>query len=291
MRGTQGFNFMGQAPMAELQIPPASVFPAIIAIQMEKIDEKVRDSMALYKKAVEETGKGVSRSEKSSAHMQKPEHQEVAKSDMETRSYSLIYFNPESRTAEVVDEDVSISYEDETEQVIEEALAQRSAQDAYERVANPLIREHVDEQLLKEIMDKIKIESPSPFGGGAAVTVSYEALGPKLLEQYGEKIIALELAEKRKLSIEERLAAQISVVDEAIKHLDSQHADVRKVVAELPPLSSARAIALFRKKRIQKKVVRDLLVKDLEFLKAFKGRFSALRVQDVLKIALRMKKE
>jgi hypothetical protein len=291
MLSAQGFDFMSQAPLEELQLPAASVFPAIIAITLTKADEKAKDSMAAFKNAMDDTGNKASRSEKTPSTMQRPANQEVAKESMEKRSYSLVYFNPESKKAEVVEEEASIAYEDETEQVIEEALAQRSAQGAYERVANPLIRECVDERLLQEIMDKIKLESPSPFGGGAAVMVNYEGLSPKLAEQYGDKLIAIELAEKRKLGIEERLAANIQIVDETIKHIDVPHADVRKELIALPPLSRARALALFRKKRIQKKVLRDLLCKDREFLKALKSRFSALRVQDILKVALRIEKE
>ena len=304
-------EFMQQSPLMDLQVPVQSVFPTVLALP----PDMAKDSLARYRQNIEdqkpapakkedtkgalgpqvapmETAVETARTAKKSSDFQKPEGQEVVKADMETRTYSLVYYNPESKRAELVEESVSISYEDETEQAMEEALGQRSAYSAFSLIATPLIREQVDEQMLKEIMDRIRIEAPSPFGGGAAVKVEYTSLSPKLLEEYGEKIIALEVAEKRKANVEERIAAQIVVVDAVVKALEQPHANIHKVVEALPPLSRERIVALYSmKKRVQKKTVLELLLKDKQFLSALRVRISAMRVGDILEVVRKIKKK
>lgn len=288
LKMVQNLEFMQQDPLAELQIPMQMIFPTVLAIS--KISEKVEDEARKYRQTWGNANARTARSEKKQSDLQKPDRQEVSKMEKETSTYSLVYFNPETKNAEIVEGSVSLAYEDETEQVIEEALGQRSALGMYSLIATPLIREQVDERMMQEIMDRIKIESPSPFGGGAPVRVTYESLSPKIMEEYGEKIIALEIAEKRKMSMEERLAAQIHIVGEVLKNFDLPKKDTREAIMALPPLSRARTIAIFRKKRISRKVVRDLLLKDLQFLKAVKQKVGAMRVQDILRVVLKIKK-
>lgn len=289
MLSMHALEFMQMAPLAELQIPMQAVFPTVLALNEDRIMERNLEAAGKSKQAWEDVKAPVRKSEKEQSRTNKPEKQEIAKSDRETNTYSLIYFNPESKKAEVVEETVTINYEDEAQQVIEEALGQRSAYGIYSHIASQLIIEQIDERRLQEILDKIKIESPSPFGGGAGVKVSFEGVSPKLLQEYGDRIVALEIAEKRKLNLEEKLAAQVQLIDELIKNLDEPHPDSRQLAGKLPPLSRERTLALFRKKRISKKEVRDLLLKDLQFLKAAKEKVGAMRVQDILKVVLKIK--
>lgn len=285
-------EFAQQAPLLELQLPLKSVFPTVLALAEEGL-KRMSEEVRKYKDNIEQisiSGKALRKAEKSYDITQKPAGQEIAKAEVETHTYLLVYFNPETKKAEVIEGKIILTYEDETQQAIEEALGRRSANAAFELVAAPMIREHIDERMLQEIIDRIKIESPSPFGGGAAVKVSYEGLSPKLLEQYGEQIIALEIAEKRKLTLEEKLAAQIKVVDEVVKQIENPSVQPRQALKALPPLSKARMLALFRKKRIQRRQLKELLLKDRMFLGALKKRLSAMRVGDILRAVLKMKK-
>lgn len=291
MMEKQVLEFMGLNPLVELQVAAKDVFPAVLALQETEMRETQEEAGTKLAKAYAETRQYVEKVEKHTSTLQKPAKQEVAKSEVETSTYHLVYFNPETKKAETVEGSVSINYEDETQQVIEEALGQRSAYAAYSFVAAPLVMEHVDEQLMQEIMKKIKIESPDPFAGGAPVQVHPEVLSKKLLEQYGDEIIALEVAEKRRASLEERIALQIMVVDSVVRKLEFGGQNTRKLVEALPPLTKARTLALFRKnKRISRKQVRELLEKDLQFLGAMKTKVGAMGAGDILKAVLKIKK-
>lgn len=287
----EGFDFSHQNPMAEIQVPMNSIFPTVLAMISESMAQNLQGNALKSKQLWDDTKAYVSKTEKSTNPTQKPDKQEVARSDKETSTYALVYYNPETKQSEVVEGSVSINYEDETEQAIEEGLGQRSTYGMYSLVASQLIREEINEQKMQEIMERIKFESPDPFGGGTAIKVNYEGLSPKLLEQYGDQIIALELAEKKKGELVDRMAAQIRLVDELVKNLGKQDSDARKLVAKLPPLSRERMLALFRKKRISKKIVKELLLKDEMFLAAAKEKMGAMRIQDILKVVMKIKPE
>ncbi len=174
--------------------------------------------------------------------------------------------------------------------MIEESLGQRSTYGIYSFVASQIIRQEIDEVRLQEILNRIKIESPPPFGGGSAVKVVYDG-NPKMKQEYADIIAALEIAEKRRLTMEEKLAAHAQMVDEAVRNLQLRGSDAHTLVQALPPLTRERTLAIFRKnKRTPKKEVQQLLMKDLFFLKASKEKMAAMRVQDILKVMLKIKK-
>ncbi|MFA5077417.1 MAG: hypothetical protein WC488_03240 [Candidatus Micrarchaeia archaeon] len=355
-------------PMVELSVPVQSFFPTMLAINAELMAEKTKEAGLKMHKLVENTKGFVGKSERQQSSFQKPDKQEIAKGETETKTYCLVYFNPETRKSEIVEGEVSLQYEDETQQVIEEGLGQRSAYNIYSYIATPMIKEYVDEAVLREIMDKIKIESPDPFGGGSAVIVAHEdikgqvaekkegeakaeaakaqtvhsaqleiksaaavrqaeivavqpaiappiqvknekmdgkkaeivavhpikinyaALDKKTLEKYGEKIIALEVAEKRRIGVEEQLSTNIVVVDSVVRKLELPGADRQKLVEALPVLTRARVKGLIRKnKRTTKKQIRDFLLKDSQFLRAVKTKVGAMRVTDIFKAVLKLK--
>ncbi|MBU0586683.1 hypothetical protein KJ780_04160, partial [Candidatus Micrarchaeota archaeon] len=95
--------------------------------------------------------------------------------------------------------------------------------------------------------------------------------------------------DQRKKTVEDRLAAQIQVVDEVVKELEKKK-NIKKELARLPPLSRIRMESILRRRR-NRGVVRNLLTKDLEFLGASKKIISGMRVLDVLRIALKLKKD
>ncbi len=290
-RMLERFDFMQQSPLTELELPTSAVFPTVLAMQSDTIAGKMADFGLKAKQAWEETKTYVSKSEKTHNTLRKPEKQEAAKSEKETSTYILVYLNPETKKAEMVEGKVTINYEDETQQIIEEALGMRSAYGMYSLVATPMIREQIDERLMEEILEKIKYENPDPFGGGTAVKVNYEALSPKLIKEYGDKIIAFEVAEKRRQMLEERIEEQMVVVEAVVRKLDAPHLHTKEVLHQLSPLMMERMLALFReKKRLSKKEVRKLLLKDLQFLSAAKTKLGAMRVQDILKVVLKIKK-
>lgn len=284
-------KFIQLNPLVDLAIAPNAVFPTVMAFIQNEMSKKIKDAGAKLRKA-EKKMEYVSKHEKHKDLFQKTHIEENAKTDREFHTYYLVYFNPETKKADIIEGTVLLEYEDETQQVIEESLGQRSAYSIYSMIAMPLIREQVDEQLLQEIKDKIKIETPDPFGGGTPVHISSETVSKKIIEEYGDKIIALEVAEKRKQMLEEKMAAQIMVADSVVKKLESNNQNIRKLLEVLPPLSRARMLALFRKgKRISKKQIRELLIKDIKFLSAVKSKLSSMRAEDVLKTVLKIKND
>lgn len=287
----QAFDFKEQNPLADLQLSVNVVFPTILALQELKMNEKMRDNAFKTKQLWSGTEAQFNKSQKIPDPVKKPNKQGIAKSDKETTTYTLVYFNPESKKTEVIAGDVSINYTDETQQVIEESIGQRSIYGMYDLITHPLIREHIDERLLQEMMDTIKIETAPSFGGGVGICITSEATSKKMIETYGDKIIALQIAEQKKFNLEERLARHIQVIDEVVKNIGQPGGNVCMKLAKLPPLSKERLLALSkRKKRISKKEVQEILLKDFQFLKAAKQRISAMRIQDIFSVFLKIKK-
>lgn len=281
------FDFKYQTPLTELQIPMNSVFPTILAIFENRLNENMREAICKNKQTSEETKEYISKPEKTSKQFGKSDKQNTKS---ETNTYALIYYNPESKKAELIEGSVSLNYEDTTQQAIEEGLAQRSTYGMYSLIATQMIRENVDEQLMREIMARIKIEHPDPFGGGVARQVNYKGLNQKILEEYRDKIIAFEVSEKKKTELEEKIAVHIKLVDEIIIKMESQNSDVCELISKLPPLSKERMFTLFRKKKISKAQIITLLLKDNQFLKAVKEKINSMSVQDILHVVLNLKK-
>ncbi|MBU0586556.1 hypothetical protein KJ780_03520 [Candidatus Micrarchaeota archaeon] len=192
MLENEKFKFSQQNPLADLELKPAAVFPTVLAIRHEEEMSKILSG----KKIANKTSKTI-------GAVSKPQGQEIDKKEMETTTYSLVYFNPELKKADVIEGSVSLAYEDETQQVIEESLGQRSAQGIYSHVASPIIREGVDEVMLQKIMERIKVESPDPFGGGAAVQIAGKKHELDTIEEFGDKLICFEIADQRKKTVED----------------------------------------------------------------------------------------
>lgn len=273
------FEFSNQTPLIDLQLSMSTAFPTILAMQRYNMDRAMYTQMYESEQAWKTTKAYFSSSERKSKG-----------DNRATKTYALVYFNPETKKAEVIEKTISLHYENTAQRVLEEAVAQRSAYEIYSHVATPIIRQHVDQALLEEILNKIKIESPDPFGGEVGVGITSKNISPALMSEYGEKIIAFQIAEKKRKKIEEEVLKQILVVDETIKNLEHPHHKIKNLISLLPPLTRERVLALYKKKKCTtRKEIHDFLLKDLIFLKAVKQKICALRVQDIVKIILKIK--
>ncbi|MEW6528913.1 MAG: hypothetical protein AB1391_03420 [Candidatus Micrarchaeota archaeon] len=286
MRMLEGFKFGQQNPLAELQIPINSVFPTILAIIENKLSENMRDEIYKNKQLLVETKNYFSQPEKTL--VSKKIDKQIAKN--ETNTYALVYYNPESKKAELVEETVSLNYEDTAQQILEEGLGQRSTYGLYSFIVAQIIKEQIDEPLLREIMARIKIEQPDPFGGGTAIQVNYAVFDKKTLEKYSSKIIALNDAQYKKAELEEKIAAHIELIDKIVENMQHTNSDMLELIMKLPPLSRERMLALFRKKKISKKQIVELLLKDNTFLKAVKEKTKLMDIIDILQVVQNLKK-
>jgi hypothetical protein len=156
--------FMCHNPLGEVQLRTADMFPTVVAFIMDYV---VSPKGASHSKDSTPSQKIEVQQSKASSTSK----QETAKADTERTSYALVYYNPELKKAEVVEGSVSITYEDETEQAIEESLAQRSAYDLYNHVVAPMMVEKINLEMIHEIESKTKIEPAPPFSGGSAVKI------------------------------------------------------------------------------------------------------------------------
>ena len=278
------FKFSKENPLADLKLEMNAIFPAVLALKPE-IGGKAAESASGWSNREH----AVSKKDVESSSLQKPSGQEVSKKDIETTSYSLVYFNPETNKAEVVKGSVSLAYEDETQQAIEESLGQRSAHGIFLNIGGPLIKEKVNEDVLNEILRSIKLDSPDPFGGGTGVQIKTEKIAAGIVEKHGDQIIALEVAESRREAVEKKLDEHIIIVEDAIANLRKKGSKMPEILETLPPLTHERMIALCEKrKNMPKKEIVDLLERDTQFLKAMRNRVENLSISDILAVALKI---
>ena len=198
------------------------------------------------------------------------------------KEYTLTYYNPSMKKAEVFVGSVDLQTKDIAQQVIEESTGMASTYKLYSYVVSPLMVEKVDQRILEEILSEREYGTPPNFGGAAAVVVS-SGKGEK---EKREIVIAREsLIEtlNRKESLENRIVIEIVAVDSAIKSLNKGKS-VKDALKKLGPVSRMRYFTVYEKKKISKKLITELLMKDVKFLKSVKKELSNLSLDGLLSI-------
>jgi len=226
------------------------------------------------------------------------------KSKLESGSvteFSLMYYNPELRKVEMVEEKITMksdSYSSPEQQAVEEAAGQKSMYSPYSLIGSPIMMEKVNPYIFESVLSRIEVDNPKPFGGASAVHVPNQAFATleQKLQSEGreEEIVALNAIREvqvNKESLVKAIGKEILILEQAIKALQETERKEDKIIDRLPPLSRIRYMALLRKKAgLERTLVTDLLIADMEFLESMKKRLTRMNIREFFEIVKRFKK-
>lgn len=210
-----------------------------------------------------------------------------SKSEKETStSYTITYYNPELKKAEVLETKSDIRIKDIATQMIEESVAGQSALPIYKYISTPLLRTEVVPWKLEQILAEREYGTPPPPPSGAAVTpVKVVATKESEIEAEKKKSEELKsyLAEVvvRKEESELKLDEEILLLEETVEALRKGE-EIDKVLDRLPPLSRARYILALRKKMLGREAVIRILIRDASFLKNVKKKLELFTLEDLV---------
>lgn len=209
------------------------------------------------------------------------------KKDKETsRSYTITYYNPELKKAEVLESSSDIKIKDYTTQMIEESVAAQSAYPLYKYIGAPIIRTEVLPWKLEEILAEREYGTPPPPPSGAAVTpvkviAMKESEIVALRKKEEELRDAVEEAIVRKEESELKVQEEIVLLEETVEALRKGD-DIDKVLDRLPPLSRARYILALRKKMLGRQAIISILLRDASFLKNIRKKLELFTMDDLV---------
>ena len=293
----QMFDFSQMSPLLEQRMLLEQMMLPMLLMQIRMHSERSYQQMS---QAMAEESEREIRGDTLSRSETKTSDKKTRFESGETTEFSLMYYNPELRKVEVVEEKISMrsdSYSSPEQQTVEEAVAQKSMFGPYSMIASPIMLEKINPYILESVLSKIEVGSPGPFGGSAAVHIPNQAfaqLEHKLQKEGAEEeIVALgalkEVHSNKDLFIK-AVGKEILVLEEAIKSLQETEKKEEKILERLPALSRIRYLALLKKKAsLERTLVADLLISDVEFLEAMRKRLKKMSMRDFVEIAKKFK--
>ena len=189
-------------------------------------------------------------------------------------TYSILYLDPVSGETDTIKREESIEIDDPAERVIEESLASSSMYPLYDFIAQPLVVQQVDPVKLQQILDSREYGTPPKFGGPAIVRPDMKKSEIVAYEKAAEQAVL------RKEEEEKKTLQEIITFDAVIKSIQKGE-DVEEALSRLPPLSRARYLLLFRKKKISKEILLKMLFKELHFLNGIKKKLMMFSIDDL----------
>ncbi|HSB47746.1 MAG TPA: hypothetical protein VLD37_07080 [Candidatus Bilamarchaeum sp.] len=201
-------------------------------------------------------------------------------------SYTISYYNPELKKAEVLEAQSEIKIQDIATKTIEETLAAQSVYSLYKYIGMPLIRTEVLPWKLEEILSQREYGTPPPPPSGASVApVKVIALKESeivALKKKEEEIkSAIEEAIVRKEESELKVEEELLVLEETVEALRKGE-EIDKVIERLPPLSRARYMLVLRKKQLGRQAIIALLLRDAGFLKSVRKKLELFTLDDLV---------
>ncbi len=307
------FDFAAANPMAAslMQNPSQAIAPILLLQLMEQSNREVnRLSESMHegsKKAIQQKH---SEDKKTTSTEESTQVQ-----DVEKVSFNLVYYNPILNETQVIPEEVSASVSDyakktkgkSTEEQLEDARAamavdlaagEKSTYPIYTNIATLLVTQQVDPIKLEIALSKIEIETPKPFGGGAAVLIKpevFDRLEHELKDEgLKQEIVALEVIKNVEHSRQD-VIKEIEVVsasfEKVITELEETEKPMNKAIKELPELSRQRySLLLKRRKKVAETLVVDMLITDLEFLTVVKKKLKTMSIRELIDTLKRLKR-
>ena len=292
-RMAQFFKFGEVSPLMEQMLLAQTLSAPILFLQKKYAEEE------LYRmdQAMREEAEEGAREERTEAVSEGPEVKGGEHKETAATHFTLLYYNPELKKTEVIQEDVSLKYSDYSgpeQQAVEESVSQKSTYPVYSLVTSPLMRTKVNPYILEAVLSRIEVVSPSPFGGGAPVPLASQEAKAAMQEIADDgsaaEIVAVEAIREladRKAAVEKELDREIIALEEAVQALQETDKPEKKIMEKLPPLSRARFQALMRsRKKVERTLLADLLLLDAEFLVTFRKNLAKTglrKLADILK--------
>lgn len=202
----------------------------------------------------------------------------------ESETYTISYYNPNLDRYEVLESTTTIVMDDTVKKKIEETTGVQNVYPLYSFIVTPIMLKEINPYILKEILENREYGTPPPSGGATAMRIRVTEAEPAKI---GEAKGAIEEAIRRKESAEDRIAAEIIILEQAIDRI-KKGGDIRGSVRELGPLTRARFLAALRKKGISKEVLLLLLIRDVDFLKSIKKKLETLTVDGLIELVKAM---
>ncbi|MBN2477871.1 hypothetical protein JXB01_01125 [Candidatus Micrarchaeota archaeon] len=217
---------------------------------------------------------------------------EKTKKETETVDFAIVYYNPVTKKSEVVhikSEVVITDYID----TIEDSVKNASAYGIYKFVTTPLLTTEVNQEVLREIMDKIEIVSPKPFGGAMTVPriIIEKTEKPEIEVLEGEKSRAekaVVTALERKLEMAKKIDEEIVALEQAAEMLKGKK-PLEKIIEKLPPKIRALVLVQIKKKKMDKEILRMLILEDVKFLEKIKIKLNKMSLKELIKLAKTLK--
>ncbi len=293
----QLFDFAHVDPMLEQKMIMDQMMLPLLLIQIQRQSELGYQQMA---QAMAGESEKAIREDRISKSETKTSDKKTKSETGEVTEFTIVYYNPELQKVEAIAEETTIEtdiYSSPEEQVIEESVGQKSMYSAYSMIAQPVLREKIDPYILQSVLSQIEVHTPGPFGGAAAVEVSGHAFA-KLehrlqAEGLNEHVVAVQALREinvHKEALIRTIGKEILVLEDAIKSLQETDKSEKRIIEKLPPLSRIRYQALLKKKaKVERTLLADLLISDVEFLEAMKKRLKKMGLREFLKIADKLK--
>ena len=308
------FNFAAMNPIQGPMMTQQMMLPAVMLQQMEQQEREMHRMGQIMAVDAEKAAQREHDEKQSVSIGGATEREEVS-----TTSFNLVYYNPETDEVQIIKEHVSINlkeytqlqkpdaemqklgsgvqkvgepikYAAQTAMALDQSVGQKSTYPLYMNVAVPLATRVVDPIKLEIALQKIEVESPKPFGGGAAVMVTsriFDKVGHKLeKEGIHAEIVAVDtLREVEELRAEtlHQLDEQIKAFEHVIEELEVTDVPMQDLIKELPPLSRERYAALLKQQQeLAETLLVDMLIADLEFLIVVKTKLKKMGLRDLL---------
>ena len=211
--------------------------------------------------------------------------------ELETKTYALTYYNPETDTEEVLTTTSDIKITDNIQKSVEESTGLQSGYSIYSFITTPLMIKVIDERLLKEILDEREYGTPPKFSGATAVRVSDERTRAKIIAVHNAERSKDALVEsmRRKDLVEAKIDQEIIMLEETVNLIRKDEEKPDLALRRLGPLTRARFLVALRKKKLSNEVIVLLLEKDIRFLKEIKGKLKGMTLGALLSLVNSMR--
>lgn len=293
----QMFEFSQMSPLLEQRMLLEQMMMPVLFMQLLR---QSGENYQMMSQAIAEESEKYAREERISRSETKTPDKKTVVESGEVKEFSLMYYNPELRKVETVEEKITVksdTYSSPEQQSIEEAVAQKSMFGPYSLIASPTLHEKINPYILESVLSRIEVDNPRPFGGASAVHVpnqGFARLEHKLQsEGREEEIVALsalkEMQANRDLVTKE-IGKEVLALEDAVKALQETDRREEKIIGRLPALSRIRYMALLRKGRpLERTMLADLLIADMEFLEAMKKKLKRTSLREFVEIAKKLK--
>jgi hypothetical protein len=274
-----------EALATEEMMPKAKQGNALTEDNIKRLQRNQEQAMVLAR-AVAEVGSRTKAPEvKPLPAGPKAAEQEKGSSKETTTTYTISYYNPELKKAEVIEAKSEIMVSDYPAQAIEDSLGQRSLLPIYLYMGTPLMKSEVLPWKLEEILGEREYGTPPKSGPGASV-VPVLVIEKTATDLAREKVISNAIGETilRKEKTEKELASAIIVLEQAVAEL-RKGSQMGTAIQRLPPLSRARYLAVLRKKMLERQSLINMLLRDSSFLKGVAKKLGAFSLDDMVNMA------